>query len=123
MPAADRLLGQLVTLPPEAGDVDAPRFHPDEDWLRRASPEEQKAAMWRWFATRYDDPANPETPGPRDERGRLVFDDDAPCRANVVLHGFFDALVPPDTVEALVVRVQQEIGNDWARRNVDEFGG
>jgi hypothetical protein len=47
----------LEPLPPEAGDVNAPRFEPNGEWLRRAPSQEQEMAMWRWFATRYDDPA------------------------------------------------------------------
>src|SRR5258706_14848056 len=116
MPATDPLPdAPLVPLPPEAGDVNAPRFEPDDAWLGRATPEEQKTAMWRWFATRYQDPDDPETAAPRAEEGL--------CHADEVLHARFDACVPPAVVGELVQRVQQEVGNDWARRGMDEFGG
>ena len=49
--------GKLLTLPPEAGDVNAPRFQPNDAWLRQAPPDQQKTAMWRWFATRYEEPS------------------------------------------------------------------
>jgi len=115
--------GRLIELPPEAGDVDAPVFEPNDAWLQRASPDEQKAAMWRWFATRYEDPAQPETAAPQDAGGDRVFDaDDADCRADLVLHERFDAFVPSDVVDELVRRVQQQVGNLWARRGIDKMG-
>ena len=34
MPATDTVTDSpLITLPPEAGDVNAPRFEPNEDWV------------------------------------------------------------------------------------------
>jgi hypothetical protein len=125
MPATDTLIeARLIPLPPEAGDVDAPVFHPNEDWLRGASPEQQKAVMWRWFATRYEDPRDPETAAPHDERGQRVFaDGEGPFHADEVLHGRFDGCVPTAVVDELVKRLQEEVGNDWARRGLDEFGG
>jgi len=121
MPATDTLIeGQLITLPPEAGDVNAPRFEPNDDWLRQAPPEHQKTAMWRWFATRFEDP---ETAVPHDEQGGYVFVDGGPWHADEVLHERFDAFVPEDVVESLVQRVQEEVGNDWAKRQLDESGG
>ncbi|WP_280153058.1 hypothetical protein [Piscinibacter sp. XHJ-5] len=125
MPATDLLTdGELIQLPPEAGDVNAPRFDPDDDWLRRASADEQKTAMWRWFATRYEDPNDPETAGPHDGQGRRAFaEDDGPFHADEVLHARFDRCVPAPVVDALVQRLQQQVGNDWARRGGDGFGG
>jgi hypothetical protein len=125
MPATDTVTDTPnVPLPPEAGDVNAPRFEPNEDWLRRAAPDQQKAAMWRWFATRYEEPAHPETSAPQDAQGRRVHDDDeGPFHADEVLHARFDELVPREVVDDLVQGVQQAAGNDWARRGVDEFGG
>jgi len=125
MPATDTVIdAPLTPLPPEAGDVNAPRFEPNEAWLRGASPPEQKAAMWRWFATRYEDPADPEGATPRDAQGRPVYPDEGgPYHADEVLHGRFDRCVPPAVVEELVGRLQQHVGNDWARRADDKFGG
>jgi hypothetical protein len=62
MIATDELTdGKLIDLPPEAGDVTQPRFEPVEAWLRSAEPAAQKTAMWRWFATRYEE-LGPSTP-------------------------------------------------------------
>jgi len=121
MPATDTLIaGQLIELPPEAGDVNAPRFNPNDDWLRAASPDQQMTAMWRWFATRFEDP---ETAVPHDEQGGYVFMEGGPWLADEVLHERFDAFVPEGVVETLVRRLQQEVGNEWARRPLDESGG
>ena len=70
MPATDKITGAALRrlpreeLPLEAGDVNAPRFEPNDEWLRGASPQLQKIAMWRWFATRFEDPEDPETAAP-----------------------------------------------------------
>jgi hypothetical protein len=125
MPATDLLTdSELIQLPPEAGDVNAPRFCPNDDWVRSASADEQKTAMWRWFATRYEDPNDPETAAPHDGRGRRVSDDDdGPFHADEVLHERFDRIVPEPVIAALVRRLQEHVGNDWARRGGDDFGG
>ena len=116
MPAADRLTeAPLIPLPPEAGDVNAPRFDPNEAWLLRATPDQQKAAMWRWFATRYQSPEDPETAAPHTDEPLFHPDE--------VLHGRFDPCVPPAVVDELARRVGEQVGNDWARRGLDEFGG
>jgi len=121
MTATDTLTdGKLINLPPEAGDVNAPRFEPDETWLRGASPDQQKTAMWRWFATRYEDP---DTAVPHDDDGGYVFTDGGPFLADEVLHERFDGCVPPAVVEALVKSVQQQVGNEWALRRLDKSGG
>lgn len=125
MPAADNVTHTPnIPLPPEAGDVNAPRFDPNEDWLRRARPDEQKAAMWRWFATRYEEPGSPESAKPHDGEGRRVLDEgDSPFHADEVLHERFDRLVPREVVDDLVRGVQRSAGNGWARRGGDDFGG
>lgn len=120
MPATDAVLdGQLISLPPESGDVNAPRFEPDDDWLRAAPRDQQMMAMWRWFATRYEDP---HTAVPHDEQGGYVFTEGGPWLADEVLHERFDAFVPEAVVESLVQRVQQEVGNEWAKRRIEESG-
>lgn len=119
--ATDKIAdGQVISLPPEAGDVDAVRFEPDDAWLRQAEPVLQKTAMWRWFATRYEDP---RTATPHDEGGEFLYVHGGPCRADAVLHERFDRCVPPAVVDELVARVQQEVGNDWAPRPLDKSGG
>ena len=125
IPATDTITGApLEPLPAEAGDVNAPRFEPDDGWLRGAGPVLQKAAMWRWFATHYEDPDNPETAAPHDAEGHRVYaEGDGPFHADEVLHERFDAVVARGVVDELVQRVRQRSGNDWARRGMDLFGG
>ena len=121
MTVADRLTdGNLVPLPAEAGDINAPRFEPDERWLRTAPAEHQQLAMWRWFATRY---ADPEELVPHDEEGGYTFDDDGPHLADRILLQRFGGCVPPDVIEGLTREVQAEVGNEWALRRDDGFGG
>lgn len=121
MTVTDRLAdGKLVNLPPEAGDVNAPRFEVNDGWLRKAPPDQQKTAMWRWFATRYEEPA---TATPHDDQGEFLFTDGEPVLADVVLHTRFDACVPKEVVDELVRSVQAEVGNEWALRRLDKFGG
>lgn len=111
--------GKLVPLPAEAGDVNAPRFDPVDSWLRTAPAIQQKAAMWRWFATRYEDP---QVATPHDDQGNYVFTDGGPFRADEVLHERFDRCVVPEVVQELVGDVQAEVGNDWALRRLDKSG-
>ena len=80
--------GQLVYLPPEAGDIDKPRFDPNPDWLATAEPTLQKAAMWRWFSTHYEDP---ELTTPHDESGAYLFMDGGPFLAAVEQEQGLDA--------------------------------
>lgn len=112
--------GALISLPPEAGDVDAVRFEPVDAWLRQADAVLQKTAMWRWFATRYEDP---RTATPHDEGGEFLYLDGGPFHADAVLHERFDRCVPRQVVDELVASVQQAVGNDWAPRPLDKSGG
>ena len=125
MPATDLLTdGRLIDLPPEAGDVNAPRFDPRDEWLRRAQPQAQKTAMWRWFATRYENPSDPESALPHDGDGRRVLaEGEGPFRAGEVLHERFRGTVPEHVIDELARRVEEEAGSLWARRGHDEFGG
>ena len=111
--------GKLLTLPPEAGDVNAPRFQPNDAWLREAPPDQQKTAMWRWFATRYEEPSQA---APHDEQGEFDFTDGGPCLADEVLHERFDGCVPRPVVDELVASVQAEAGNEWVPKGLDEAG-
>jgi hypothetical protein len=121
MPATDTLIeGQLITLPPEAGDVDAPRFEPDDDWLRGAPADQQKTAMWHWFATRFEDP---NAAVPNDPEGNFLFTEGrGPCYVDETLHERFDAFVPEGVVQELVQRLQQEVGNEWAKKRIEDAG-
>jgi len=60
---------------------------------------------------------------PHDEQGGYVFMEGGPWLADEVLHERFDAFVPEGVVETLVRRLQQEVGNEWAKRQLDESGG
>lgn len=112
--------GKVIDLPPEAGDQDQPRFEPQNPWLQAASAELQKAAMWRWFATRFESPI---TAVPHDANGEFLFLDRGPFHADAVLHDRFDGLVPSDVVDDLVANVQAEAGNVWASKSLETFGG
>ncbi len=121
MTVADRITdGKLVPLPPEAGDINAPRFEPNERWLRTASAPMQKRVMWQWFATRY---ADPEELMPHDPDGHYVFNDGGPYLADRLLRERFEACVPADVIEDLTREIQAEVGNEWALRRTDGFGG
>jgi hypothetical protein len=119
-PTDELIEGRLITLPLEAGDINAPHFEPDDDWLRGAPPEQQKTAMWRWFATRFEDP---RTAVPHDEQGEFLFTDGGPWLADELLHERFDAFVAEGVVDQLVRSVQARVGNEWAKRRLDESGG
>lgn len=120
MPATDELIdGPLLTLPPEAGDVNAPRFEPNDDWLRSASPQQQMTAMWRWFATRFEDR---QIAVPHDDQGNYLFVEGDPCRVDHVLHQRFDGCVAHAVVQGLVQRVQEKAGNEWVERRQEESG-
>ena len=111
--------GKLIDLPPEAGDVDQPRFEPRDDWLQNADAVSQKTAMWRWFATRYEEL---ETSTPHDREGHFFFGmKDPPVSAGEVLHARFDAVVPPDVVAELVRGVQSKAGDAWAKVELDKL--
>lgn len=121
MTPTDKLAdGKLIDLPPEAGDPSAARFEPDDDWLRRAAPAEQKTAMWRWFATHYEDPTEAT---PHDDAGNFLWTDGGPFHADEVLHARFHASVPAEVLAEFVASVQREGGNDWALMPLDKSGG
>lgn len=121
MAVADRIAGRgVVSLPPEAGNVDAPVFEVNEAWLRGAEPALQKAAMWRWFATRYEDP---RVATPHDKDGGFLYTSGGPYHADRVLHQRFDRLVPGDVVEELVDTLRSEVGNEWAPKPMDKEAG
>lgn len=112
--------GRVVDLPPEAGDLDATPFEPNDAWLQGAAPDQQKTAMWRWFATRYESPI---TAVPHDDQGEFLFLDGGPYHADEVLHDRFAAFVPREAIDALLEAVQAEAGNTWAPKSIDRFGG
>ena len=120
MAVSDQLqTGGLVDLPAQAGDVNAPCFHPNETWLRSAPVAEQKAALWRWFATRFDDP---EEATPHDEQGHYLFGNGEPVLADQVLTQRFQGLVSDKVIGDVIAAVCQEVGNKWALKRMDKAG-
>ncbi|MEH3085162.1 MAG: hypothetical protein PGN26_01170 [Xylophilus ampelinus] len=129
--ASDALTdGRLIELPPEAGDVNAPRFEPEDDWLRAAEPAEQKAAMWRWFATRYEE----ITPGGIAETASAPVEAeldkepvpepaDGPVRLDATLRERFAGRVPDAVIDDLVARVREQTVKDWMPLATDKAGG
>jgi len=110
---------QVVDLPPEAGDQTAVRFEPHEAWLQAAPREQQLAAMWRWFATRYDDPREAT---PHDASGDYLYTDGGPIRASEVLQARFGGRVDDAVIATLLRAIHQEVGEDWAPRRLDKAG-
>lgn len=109
-----------VDLPPEAGDAAASRFEPDENWLRQAPPELQQAVLWRWFASRFDDPR--DAVPHQENSGDFMWGDDEPVIADQVLSERFAALVPHAVIQAVVSAIRDEVGNEWAIKRLDKAG-
>lgn len=111
--------GQLIDLPPEAGDVYRPRFEPDDEWLGSASRLEQKTAMWRWLATNYEEP---DIATPHDEDGYL-FLDGGPFLTESLLLERFEGVVPKEVISELAGSVKAVGCEEWASKPLDRFGG
>jgi hypothetical protein len=118
--ATDELTGgKLIELPPEAGDTTQPRFEPAEEWLRNAEPAAQKTAMWRWFATRYEE-LNPSTP--HDADGNYFFGTKGPpVLADEALRKRFGGVVSQEVLQELIADVQGKVGNQWAEIGLDKL--
>ena len=120
MISTDKLTdGQLIDLPAEAGDPSAAQFEPDDGWLAAAEPALQKTAMWRWFATRFEEPAEAV---PHDDEGNYLWDEGGPCRAGEVLRQRFGGRVPAAVLDEFIERVEAEGGAEWAPRRLDKAG-
>lgn len=118
--ASDELTdGRHIELPPEAGDVNAPRFDPDDAWLRQAEPAAQKAAVWRWFATRYEEV---ETATPAEAHGDTLDPEGGTVALDTTLRERFAGQVPDDVLAALIHQAQARAGNDWTPRRLDKAG-
>lgn len=108
-----------VELPAAAGDLTAPRFEPDEAWLREADLALQKAALWRWFATHFEDPRQAV---PHDDAGNFLYGDDEPVQADQALQQRFGGQVDDAVLKAVHDALCAEVGNDWAHRRLDKAG-
>jgi len=121
MNITDRLWPEgSVDLPPESGDINASRYEPDEQWLRQASAEFQKAALWRWFATHLEDPrtAVPHDPDCRE----FLWGENEPVLADQALEDRFGTLVPSSVVKDVLAAIHSEVGNEWANKRLDKVG-
>lgn len=120
MIATDELTdGKLIDLPAAAGDVTQPRFEPIDDWLRSAPELEQKTAIWRWFATRYEEM---ELNTPHDDEGNFLIGEKKPVKADEVLAERFGAVVPAPVLQSLLAAVKEKAGNRWAVMPLDKLG-
>jgi hypothetical protein len=108
-----------LELPKEAGSIDAPRFEPDDGWLREADDGLKKAAIWRWFATHYEDPRGAV---PHDSEGHYLYDEGEPVKADQALRERFGAVVPANVLQAVHDAICSEVGNDWVHRRMDKTG-
>ena len=120
MIATDELTdGQLIDLPAAAGDVLQPRFEPVDDWLKTASPVEQKTAMWRWFATRYEEM---ETSTPHDDEGEYLVGEKKLVQVADVMAERFAPLVPGEVLQQLVDGITSRGGQTWSSMPLDKLG-
>lgn len=109
-----------VDLPPEAGNPAASHFEPNEAWLAQASPKLQQAALWRWFASRFDDPYHAV---PHNERGEdYLWGEGEPIKADLALAERFGAVVPHTIIDQVARALRDEVGNEWALKRLDKVG-
>ncbi len=121
MIATDELTdGKLVDLPKEAGNIDSIRFEPNLDWLRNASPVEQKTAMWRWFASHFEELT---IAVPHDGEGNFLFADNRQVQADGAISGKFAGLVPEAVLSTFVADVVSKAGRAWTPRTIDKMAG
>lgn len=102
----------MTILPPEAGNLDAIPFEPNNDWLSTASGEQQFEAMQRWFLDRYEDPVN-ETPWDGEDK-RYMFVWGGPYDPNEVLQTRFSGIVDNAVLQKLVEELWRDVGDEWA---------
>ncbi|MBI3774693.1 MAG: hypothetical protein HY273_03920 [Gammaproteobacteria bacterium] len=99
-------------LPPEAGHPDVLPFDPNDDWIKTADPELQKAAMRHWFCSRYE---NPEMGTPYDsEIGAYIFVKGGPYDPNDKIQERFSDYVSYAVMEELIDDLVGEVGDEWA---------
>ncbi|HGL6714606.1 hypothetical protein NTJ56_20835 [Burkholderia contaminans] len=101
-----------IELPPAASDGELGPFEPRNEWLKFASPEEQKAAMLRWFLDRYEDPAN-ETPWDGED-GEYVFVWGGPYDPNDEIQARFSDVVDYPVMADVISDLHLMVGDEWA---------
>lgn len=84
----------------------------DNQWLASAAPDEQAAAMVRWFRARFCDPAE-ETPYMSSEGGYLWVHG-GPYDATEEIQGRFDGVATPEAIEHAIDAVEADGIFDWA---------
>ncbi len=84
----------------------------NNDWLTKASRDDQITAIREWFTDRYCDPAN-ETPYNGREGGYLYIHG-GPYSPNDELNERFSRCVPEDVICEVVQELESEVGDAWA---------
>ena len=116
---SEQITGEkLQTLPPEAGDINAPRFEPDDGWLKSAPAAEQKAAVWHWFATHYESPVSAR---PHSGDGAFLYEEGEPFHVEQLLTTRFSLVVPTELLNQLVERIRAEAGDEWVWKDLDKL--
>jgi hypothetical protein len=110
-----RLLeSEFSNLPPEAYDqffdIDGP-FNPDNNWLKSASPEDQKIAVKTWFLNRYCDPAM-ETPYNHEDG--YIYINGGPYDPAEEISNRFEGLIDEQLINEVVRELYLEGGDEWA---------
>lgn len=105
-------------LPSVAGDPDAVKFEPNDQWLKTAPRELQIEAMRQWFYARYQDPAN-DTPYNGREGGYL-FIHGGPYDPDEEIQERFSEVVEYEVMEELINDLVGEYGDQWAPVDHDQ---
>jgi hypothetical protein len=107
-------------LPPEAGDLGAHPFDPNDQWLKGAPKDIQIEAMRQWFYARFEDPAEC-TPYDSGEGG-YQFIHGGPCDPNDEIQERFSAVIEYEVMEELIDELHQECGDQWVPIDHDDWG-
>ncbi|MFW6855422.1 hypothetical protein ACODYM_29445 [Burkholderia gladioli] len=88
-------------------------FDVDNTWLaKEATREEQMAAMYEWFTSRYEDPAV-QTPWSSEDQD-YIFVWGGPYDPNDKIQDRFGGIVPFDVMKELISDLWREGGDEWA---------
>lgn len=97
---------------PDAAFIDLRTYEVDDEWLQRATPEDQTAAMVQWFLARFWDPAH-ETPYMSSEGG-YIWIHGGPYDAAEEIEGRFQGLASDEAIKHAIDQVQSDGIYDWA---------